>query len=187
MSIPGSANAAESGEADHPSLLASWGSETIPELEAALHNGTLEVLLRRPDLKEKEGNGSVCETRSSSHPTRGHRLPGRLRNCLNRSIGRRSIARALWGSRASAPPTGELYDRQGLRQRPLHSNGDLPQLLPVLSARSLHRADNIGLETNSVIAKQTIHQAGVEYCHVEQDLSDEPLKCIQRSLTYLRS
>jgi len=34
---------------------------------------------------------------------------------------------------------------------------------------------------------ETAKAAGVKYCHVEQDLSDDPLKSIQQSLTYLRS
>lgn len=29
-------------------------------------------------------------------------------------------------------------------------------------------------------------EAGVQYCHVEQDLSHNPMRSIQRSLTYLR-
>ena len=30
-------------------------------------------------------------------------------------------------------------------------------------------------------------EAGVRYCHVEQDLSHDPMRSVQRSLTYLRS
>ena len=60
ISSTGSANTGEDGGTDHPGLVVSRVTEAIPELEAALQNGTLEVLLQRPDLKEKIGEALVA-------------------------------------------------------------------------------------------------------------------------------
>jgi sugar phosphate isomerase/epimerase len=54
--------------------------------------------------------------------------------------------------------------------------------LPVEAFASL--GDGI-IPVNPII--EAAKEAGVQYCHVEQDLSNDPLASIQRSLTYLRS
>ena len=54
-----SANVGDTRDADTPSLVAAWVARTIPELEAALHDGSLAELLQRPELKEKFGESLV--------------------------------------------------------------------------------------------------------------------------------
>ncbi len=54
-----SANAGDNWGTDDPSLVATWVAETIPELEAALHDGTLAELIQRPELKERIGESLV--------------------------------------------------------------------------------------------------------------------------------
>ena len=54
--------------------------------------------------------------------------------------------------------------------------------LPVEAFASL--GDGI-IPVNPII--EAAKEAGVQYCHVEQDLSHDPMASIQRSLTYLRS
>jgi hypothetical protein len=54
-----SANAGDNRGADDPSLVAAWVAETIPELEAALHDGTLAELIQRPELKGRIGESLV--------------------------------------------------------------------------------------------------------------------------------
>ena len=41
--------------ADYPALVAEWMAETIPLLEAGIHNGTLAELIERPDVQEVVG------------------------------------------------------------------------------------------------------------------------------------
>ncbi len=50
-----SANSDENRGGDRPNLVACWVAEIIPELEAALQNGTIEALLQRSDYEEKIG------------------------------------------------------------------------------------------------------------------------------------
>lgn len=59
-SSTGSANKGDNLRADNLSLVAAWVAETIPQLEAALHDGTIEALLQRPDLEEKIGQALVA-------------------------------------------------------------------------------------------------------------------------------
>ena len=75
----------------------------------------------------------------------------------------------------------------GASQRPHRRNQAAGKIagwwsLPVEAFASL--GDGL-IPVNPII--EAAEEAGVQYCHVEQDLSHDPMESIRRSLSYLRA
>ncbi len=70
---------------DYPTLVATWIAQTIPELEQAIHSGTLTDLIERPDVQEAVGPALVERYRAIASMKAKHDMPFR-RNWVLRFI-----------------------------------------------------------------------------------------------------